>query len=359
MPSVMCECGARYKVAESSLGKKSKCKKCGSVFTLKAEDDGILSIAPDEFSAPSPLTNQLASGELSKPSQNTSHSAEDAGESEAFVGRSGFIANRPSTAATPIRSTRSYGADILRTFMFPSSPENLVSFIVVVVVMSTLGPIFSFMPFPYGPILYFLLLGWYAAFRFEVLRTAASGEEHLPNVGVSDPWDDLVKPAVGWIGSWIVVVLPAGLFVAFSIATGRLAASTVPTTLPGGISAIVSANATIMIFGVLILLGICAWPMIILCIAIQGFSTLLRPDLMIMTLLRTLPGYLCTLVLMCGTIILQDVLLVISKGRTGSGASFVMEVLVGAFGVYAEIVLMRLVGLYYHHFKRKFAWDWE
>jgi len=27
--------------------------------------------------------------------------------------------------------------------------------------------------------------------------------------------------------------------------------------------------------------------------------------------------------------------------------------------VYFDIVLMRLIGLYYHHFKDRFAWSWE
>ncbi|MBI1826627.1 MAG: hypothetical protein HY287_13450 [Planctomycetes bacterium] len=362
MPSVMCECGARYKVADASLGKKSKCKKCGNVFTLKAEDDGIFSIAPDEFSSPSPLASAIASGEVTQAPQAPGRDGDDDTEqSEGFVGRSGFLANRPSAAATiPITPTRSYFADVLRTFLFPSSPENLVSFIVIVIFMSTLGPIFAFMPFPYGMILGFLLQGWYAALRFEIVRTSASGEDRLPSVGVSDPWEDLVKPALCWIASWIVVVLPASAYLIYVVASGRLGSSAIPNSLSSGISAILGANTEIAIFGVLLLLGACAWPMLILCVAIQGFSTLLRPDLILSTMIRTFPGYVATLLLVCGTIVLQNVLSLISSGRAATtGGSLVIAFLVSAMSIYVEIVLMRLIGLYYHHFKKKFAWDWE
>ncbi|UCC29569.1 MAG: rhomboid family intramembrane serine protease [Phycisphaerales bacterium] len=39
MPTSHCQCGAKYRYSESSIGKRAKCKKCGAVFTLKPEDD--------------------------------------------------------------------------------------------------------------------------------------------------------------------------------------------------------------------------------------------------------------------------------------------------------------------------------
>lgn len=50
MTKVCCDqCAAKYKVAESSLGKKAKCVKCGAVFVLqlKGSDDGTFAIADD------------------------------------------------------------------------------------------------------------------------------------------------------------------------------------------------------------------------------------------------------------------------------------------------------------------------
>jgi hypothetical protein len=41
------------------------------------------------------------------------------------------------------------------------------------------------------------------------------------------------------------------------------------------------------------------------------------------------------------------------------GGRLAMYGLITCLGVYLDIVLMRLIGLYYHHFKRRFAWEWE
>ena len=47
MAKCYCECGAKYQVAEASLGKKAKCKRCGAAFTLKASEDGTIAIAEE------------------------------------------------------------------------------------------------------------------------------------------------------------------------------------------------------------------------------------------------------------------------------------------------------------------------
>jgi hypothetical protein len=35
-----------------------------------------------------------------------------------------------------------------------------------------------------------------------------------------------------------------------------------------------------------------------------------------------------------------------------------MGIVLNGIGLYLDIVLVRLVGLYYHHFKSRFAWSW-
>ena len=39
MPTKHCECGAKYRFPEESVGKRAKCKKCGAIFTLEDEDE--------------------------------------------------------------------------------------------------------------------------------------------------------------------------------------------------------------------------------------------------------------------------------------------------------------------------------
>ena len=47
MAKCYCECGAKYRVPDESLGKQAKCKQCGAVFTLTQEDDGPIPLADD------------------------------------------------------------------------------------------------------------------------------------------------------------------------------------------------------------------------------------------------------------------------------------------------------------------------
>lgn len=52
MPRLTCQCGARYRFDDAVVGKKAKCKKCGSIFVIESEDEGIIPFAdePDFFS---------------------------------------------------------------------------------------------------------------------------------------------------------------------------------------------------------------------------------------------------------------------------------------------------------------------
>ena len=92
--------------------------------------------------------------------------------------------------------------------------------------------------------------------------------------------------------------------------------------------------------------------MIILCIALGGFETVCRLDLIATTLIRTFPVYVLTLLLMFGAAVLEKTL---TASTAGVSMRFVISI---GVTVYFDIVLMRLIGLYYHHFKDRFAWSW-
>jgi len=48
MPRLTCACGARYRFDDDAVGKRAKCKKCGTVFTIKAdEEDGVIPFAAE------------------------------------------------------------------------------------------------------------------------------------------------------------------------------------------------------------------------------------------------------------------------------------------------------------------------
>ena len=76
------------------------------------------------------------------------------------------------------------------------SPEMLERASVTAVFLILL---FVMVMVPYIPIFGFILnifvIGWYAAFRFAVIKSSAAGEENLPDVNVSnDFWGDFIAP---------------------------------------------------------------------------------------------------------------------------------------------------------------------
>ncbi|MCH9003441.1 MAG: hypothetical protein IIC02_12790 [Planctomycetes bacterium] len=221
-----------------------------------------------------------------------------------------------------------------------------------------------------GLIVAVLVAGWYAAFQFNVLRSAAAGETDLADIGFSrDIADDIVIPLIFWIGSWVVVLLPAFVFLMVSLSQGTTVVTDILRLAADGLGGIWqgSSGAPIAFF-VLAGLGIAAWPMIILCVALGGFTSFYRVDLIVLTIIKTFPAYLLTLLLVFGATALDVALsgFVSTSNAPAAGASLksaigsglVIRVATTGIGVYADIVVMRLIGLYYHHFKSRFAWSW-
>ncbi len=105
--------------------------------------------------------------------------------------------------------------------------------------------------------------------------------------------------------------------------------------------------------------GMFFWPIVLLCVALGGFSTLRRMDLIVQTVFRTLPAYLITVAMVFGTEALKQAL-----ARTGTGIGAIaggvllLSFLSTGIAIYFEIIAVQLIGLYYHHFKDRFAWSW-
>lgn len=354
MPRCACSCGARYRVPLGSLGKTSRCKKCGSVFTL-AEADETLTVAPlveSEEEAP-----QVAvQGQIFSPSGAPALlSTEDV-----------FTASVPADLLK-----RQYSSDVIWAFLFPTALGDILMFLGIWLV-------FFFASLAVAPIrflwaiFWFLLFGWYAAYRFDILESAAAGEEELPSpLATRNLAGDLVAPILGWIGSWMVVMVPAALYVAYLLDRGMLDALGVTQMVSGGLRGVLGGStADLPALTVLVAAGIVAWPMVVLCIAVGGFATLYRPDLIMATVLKTMPGYVTTILLIVLTLVAEALIQPVGPAWarpriTPPGAAipppFSFKLLVLSLGlhVYLDIVRMKLIGLYYFHNKEKFAWSWE
>lgn len=348
MPKQRCRCGAKYNFAESSLGKKTKCKKCGAVFVLTGESPsgGAIPVAGDSESSerPEPLTSTEFDQAPHPPD----------GLPPLVIESAPLI-----PAANP---SRGYADSVLWSFLFLSRPANLASFLILWAGLA-LGQ-----AIPFWPISVLILL-WFAAFRFAVVASAAAGEQDIPSVGFSgDVLDEYIFPIVKWMGSWIVVMIPAFGYLVVMSRFGLGTMDAIRSAVRIGVFEMIRSSSVDLAFKVLVCLGVFLWPMVILCMALGGFGTVLRMDLMIRSILGAFPGYLLTLIMLGGTLLLQSQMgglaLLGATGGKGStaaptfGTTMVVHVISVGGGLYCEIVAMRLIGLFYHHFKHRFAWSW-
>jgi len=380
MAKYTCTCGARYKFPDSATGKQARCKKCGVVFTLPEEDDdGLIPIAEQDNAF-----EEAAKAAAAMPKQG-----------ELFIPPAGPGAvSAGSLDAGPLgaipRPTRTFAADVLWTFLFPTSAGNLMTFlgiwiflVVASLVLHLASYGFMFLVSIFATGFYVFMVGWYCAYQFSIVESAAGGDENLPNMDLSVGWmAEAIGSLIKWIGSWVVVLAPAIAYRIWYWSTRPVATAPGAASgwLPDWIDDLVACGdglpgilalppAGIDPFKVLVVLGLFVWPFVILCVAIGGFSALYRVDLIAVTIVRSIGAYAVTVALMVGACALEYQIeaLIIAKaaggaagGTTGSifSTAFVLDALLLGLTIYFDIVLMRLIGLYYHHFKRLFAWDW-
>lgn len=363
MATCRCECGAKYRVPDSAIGKRSKCKKCGIVFTLEAEDEGVIPLA-DEIGLADEVSGAVERERAASPQSDQGRLIMPPGSPAALAaGGPGQAA-----AAPDISPPRGYWSNVLWSFLFLASPANLVTYLAMWIILSVgafvrYGGVFALFAFV-------IIQGWYSAFRFTVLRSAAAGEDEMPSMStVASSFGDMIEALVAWIGSWIVVLLPSFAYLIYVVSSGTITGMGALEMLSGGLSGMLQGiGKELLVFGVLVCLGLASWPMVVLCVALGGFGTLYRPDLLARTIVKTLPMYALTVALMFGAVVLTGMLAELSTAGTAApagpslsgriGGAMLGRVLTTAFILYLDIVLMRLVGLYYHHFKTRFVWDW-
>ncbi len=328
MPVYRCKCGAKYKIPESATGRRVRCKKCDHTFTVPKSESEIapLALAP----------------------------LEDSGTfAPQFQPSPGGHSPSPAPALTEPRAAKGYMQSVLWAFLFPSNPGNLVTFLFLWFIFVLAG----FTPFR----IVALLAGfWYAAYKFSLILSGAAGDEDLPEIKYSGDFiDELIVPALKWFFSWVYVFFP--LFAYSIIAGAPQGITNVIEIIVNGIDALFGAGVQDPIATGLIVFGMLFWPMAILCATIGGLGTLVRFDLMLITIAKSFGGYVVTLVLLAIATAIELVLeefLATKGGASLSADAILANVIQVGLSLYVDIVLMRIIGLYYRHFKNKFAWDW-
>ncbi len=360
MPTQHCTCGAKYRFPDSALGRRAKCKKCGVLFKLTGKDDdatipiaeeglmGEMAAAADRFTgaraSPRDSSNSGQSG-LGGSTMHLPSPESSGGVGEAVVDR----AVAPS----------GYLSDLYATLLFPAGLGNLVTFMFVWGMLSLGSAVLSFAGL-LGLIGQFVILGWYCAYRFSVIAQAASGERDLPSLTlIEGSFEGIIFAILRWLGSWIVVLLPAYVCMTVMFYLGISQGLTLMDLLLGGVAA-AAKNVDVLAVALLMFGGILAWPMVVLCVELGGFASLVRVDLIVVTLIKTLPIYIFTAMFVFGADLLGAYLAfkLPQSFTSGIAVYFMGHLMVTGVGLYFEIVALRVIGLYYHHFKHRFAWDW-
>jgi hypothetical protein len=328
-------CGKNYKVPDNAAGKRLRCKECGESIKIpepvaEHDDDDFSSLLADAV-------------ELESKSKSIPRAVR-----KPMVKAEKYRGDEDG----PVTRTKEndYTKDLMETFLFPLDPANLLTFVFIWILLCLKDLVL-----PYGGRFGFLgmiiILGWYSNYRFSVIYEATAGRKELPELS---PEEGYFIPMLKWAGTWILVHLPAYLYLGVAIYSllGEAGDEGMPNLIPQEIAELLPLFH-LGVFVFLYCAGLFFWPILALCVAVGGFETIFRIDLMIVTIYKSLAIYFFTAGAIFITAVVQIFTVIAALHLGAVGIIFMMLII-----LYLEIVALRMIGLYYHHFKTRFAWNW-
>lgn len=272
-----------------------------------------------------------------------------------------------------------YGSGMLWSLAWPSSGTNVAAFVFLVILMcgaeialplflgaigaGSRAVISNYMILLGGALVlvHLAIYGLYAAYLFGTIEAAAGNEEENPAITIIGSFvDDILDPLAHYLFATLVAFLPLSLFL---LNTRPHLALTLLFSSPFQKVALLAGASPIVLC--LFFLGRFLWPMIALCVALGGFSVVLRPKLLLITLRDTIGAYLAVALLFnvqllvghwAGTYVEQ--LLGPNNLTPVLPYELMLTVIILALTIYLEVFAMRCIGLYYHYNKSRFAWNW-
>ncbi|GMU21288.1 MAG: hypothetical protein AMXMBFR13_13810 [Phycisphaerae bacterium] len=365
-----CACGALIRLPAAATGRKAKCKSCGTIFRVpeatalappsgqvpaaaapakagrapqahgERADDWLLDFADSETRATGEPVRVV---DLTPPPLVQ----EDDRPGQRFLDAQGA---RPAEDRDwIIAPQRSFWADLAASFFFFLNGSSLVTFIVISFV-AMWDALVSYAPGFLSLMGHALINGYLCAFYMNVIRETASGEDELPGVSVTSVLDDILFPLAQFIGTWAVALAPAVItLVLFVNSSDELTAlhAMDPSLWPGVVYAL----------GVV---GLALWPVIVLGVAIGGGFNGLWPHVIIRTALGAPLAYLAIL----AALIVATAFMMLPwfdffglrAANLPIGAIVGLALVSIILGEYSAIVSMRVIGLFYRHFKHRFPW---
>lgn len=250
-------------------------------------------------------------------------------------------------------------------------PQNAAKVFVVWMMLSS-DIVLAFAPCV-GGIAYAILYGMCLGFLLKTVANAAANDDALPSLTFFDGiWDDVVIPSLQMAAANITVHVPAAAYLFYLIMQNEESTAihyVFWVWFLFGLDPVVLFLADdasqFVIAGGLMLLGYFIYPMMLLCVAIEGVPAVARIDLMIRTIISTFPAYALTAVIM----------LMVLGARLGMGIVSqmaqadrlkdldllgILAIRLGSnlLGLILFIFALRVLGYYYAFFKNRFAWSW-
>jgi len=328
MPTIIaqCDCGAKYRVADSMAGRRVRCKKCGETFKI-GDSIGEAPTKPrstPQPAAPVPMPTTPPPASLSY--------AETTGPSEPTV-----VQFLPA---------------LFQTFLFLRRRGNIGTFFIAWGVLaggmiggSLLIATGYLRPIALGILVLLLTEGSFAAFCFETVRQAAEGEEDLPTyplaVGVDEWWSMLFVPFFAYLGTSLLVLAPVIVCLMASLSVALAGVDTSPL------------GDLVALFGSLGL-GLFAWPMLILCVSMGGAKVILRVHPILLSIFRTFGSYSCTVLVVY--ISAGATIFIVGYLAESETAGIIVDLLGAGLRVFFQTAAMLSVGAYYQSHRERLSW---
>lgn len=386
---VKCSCGKSFQVPSKYAGRRIACANCGQAFTIPKERftlppasaiaapfDAPPESAPTnpppperKDTEPAPLELDAAISDLSgllleeasaqaKELDLLGDAARDPvpvpavpGGAPAALSYARDAAARGKELDVIQEPSRSFWADAYQSLVYPVlNASNVITFVVIALV-SAARIVLSYAG-TFGLLGILIIFGWICAVYLNVVRETAVGSEDLPGIKMEEGvFEDILKPAVKFIGSFGIAFLPFSTYM-IALTAG---------VLPGFLESALALLAWLA-------LGVFLWPVVLMLISFGALRSLFRVDLIFVTVFRTLGPYLAIwlLLLLAGVTWLLPMVAAVAESAeldiyipTLSGEGLLYSLGMNVLDVYLTIVSMRLIGLYYLHFKRRFALELE
>jgi hypothetical protein len=330
-----CTCGETIEFPDNLVGRLATCKSCNAIFTVpRPASEEELDEIDNLFEEPvgeseEPLIDMLVPPPDPPPPAPPPNKENDASEDSN---------DDEGDSEDDFLDDKSFWGDLVEAFEFIVHGRSLMTYIslTLLVYLSSFLTCVSM----FGIVVWFLINGYLCAYCLSVIIQSAMGVDELPELSFDNFWDDVIDPFLRFVISWVCVLIPA-----FAMGLGYTAAR-----LPMDWE----------LFGILAIGGACFWPATILMVAIaDGFSGL-SPLLVLRTILSAPIPYV---VVILGLVFAGGISIYVEKQlapATWTPASWAVMLSTFFLGkmihIYSMIVSMRIIGLYYRHYHRRFPW---